>query len=129
MWRYHLRRNSFERIVVVFDMKDYGMAHMGARKIIKKTAGIVTGNYPELSHKLFVINAGWGIRAMFVLVSPFLPERSRKKIEVLGGAYTESIAAHVDGGRPNLPDFLGGDVTTHGVNVPEQVAAVMPTAD
>lgn len=66
-----------------------------------------TANFPELTDKIFVVNAPWAAVKGFNLVSPMLPPDTREKVQILGsGAFLPTLLEHCD--ISQLPSFLGG---------------------
>jgi len=76
-------------------------------RFLKFMAKIDQDNYPESMGKLFLVNVPLVFKVVWKLVSPWLHENTRKKIEVLRGSdYSKVLLQHVD--KENLPKFLGG---------------------
>jgi hypothetical protein len=57
----------------------------------------------------FVINAPFVFSACWSIVKGFLDERTRNKIQIMGGSYLKPLLEVVD--AANLPKFLGGECT------------------
>jgi hypothetical protein len=54
-----------------------------------------------------VFNGVWAIAKNFV------DEKTRKKINIIGGSYKKTLLENVD--AQNLPSFLGGECTCEGL--------------
>eukprot|EP00040_Diaphanoeca_grandis_P016928 m.87798 g.87798 ORF g.87798 m.87798 type:complete len:292 (+) comp26119_c0_seq2:142-1017(+) len=126
IWRHNLEKNSRGRNVLVLDLADLSMSSLRYVSLANALITMSTSYWPELTCKIYVINAGWSFQAIFAAVSPFLPERTKNKVSVLGSEYTQTLADLLVGGIDQLPDFLGGKNDTHGITAPVKVADVWP---
>jgi len=96
------------RGVRILDLEGLGMSHMSSDmlKYLQNIVGPVNKNFPEHLYKMFIINApvifsmGWGI------IKTFLPERSIKKISILGSDYRDALLEVID--EDQLPVQYGG---------------------
>lgn len=55
------------------------------------------------------MNAPWTFTAAWKLVSGWLDEKTRQKIQIVGGKTLKELSKYVD--EENIPDFLGGSCT------------------
>ncbi|XP_059645604.1 phosphatidylinositol/phosphatidylcholine transfer protein SFH11 isoform X2 [Cornus florida] len=95
----------------IFDVKDVGLSNFSkpARYLFMEIQKIDSNYYPETLHRLFIINAGSGFRALWKAIRAFLDQRTLTKIQVLGSNYRSNLVEVID--PSNLPSFLGGNCT------------------
>mmetsp|Transcript_37252 Transcript_37252/g.80700 ORF Transcript_37252/g.80700 Transcript_37252/m.80700 type:complete len:139 (-) Transcript_37252:43-459(-) len=63
--------------------------------------------YPETLWKMFLINAPWVFRSIWMVIQPLIHEKTRVKIKLMGGNYIEEMKEH--GVDPDqLPVSIGG---------------------
>jgi hypothetical protein len=77
--------------------------------LVKLAAQVGSDYYPEIMGNLFVCNAGFLFTGVWSVVKNFLDEKTRKKIQILGGSFQKTLLEYVE--KENLPDFLGGTST------------------
>lgn len=75
--------------------------------VIKQVSNAGVLRYPEISERVYVVNAGWAISALWGTIRPLLPTRTESKFRILSGG-AESIFGEINGGDAALPDFVGG---------------------
>tara|TARA_B110001450_G_C17176375_1_gene301509 strand:- start:6 stop:230 length:225 start_codon:yes stop_codon:yes gene_type:complete len=63
---------------------------------VKTASKISQDNYPEMMGKMFIINSGTTFTAVWSIVKGWIDEKTRNKIEVLGGSYMTKLEAFVD---------------------------------
>ena len=56
---------------------------------------------------LFIINAPFLFKGVWAIVKGFVDEKTRAKIEIIGGSYHKKLFAEVD--PKQVPNFLGGE--------------------
>ena len=121
----HLSKLSQERqeIVRCFclqDLNGLGLKHLASkpRYFIKLFISIMSDCYPEIMAKIRIINAPWAFSMAWTMVKPWLPERTIKKIKVLGSNYQDELLEEFD--PVQLPKAYGG---TLDVRLPALVPA------
>jgi len=55
---------------------------------------------------MFIINAPMLFSGVWAIVKPWLDEKTKAKIKILGSGYKKTLLEYID--EENLPDFLGG---------------------
>jgi hypothetical protein len=53
--------------------------------------------YPEISEKVFIINAGWIITTLWAAIKPFIPSRTEEKLTILGTNYHSVLSEELFG--------------------------------
>lgn len=77
------------------------------RSITRKTLVLLQENYPEIVHKVIMINVPFWYRASYVLISRFLSQRMKKKfVFARPSEVTKTLLKYVD--PENLPVEYGG---------------------
>lgn len=64
--------------------------------LIKKGTKIMQDNYPENLGKMMICNSPWAFTAVWAIVKNFVDERTREKINIIGGGYKEKLLELVD---------------------------------
>ncbi len=67
---------------------------------------ITQDNYPELMHRLYIVNSGIFFSGVWVVVKPMLDKVTQKKIEIISGSGKSTLLKDIS--EENLPEFLGG---------------------
>ena len=81
-------QKHISKAVIIFDMTGTSMSvNPGALRVFKAVVTMDTHYYPERLERLFLINANWMFRGIWAMVSPWLDDATRKKIEILGTDY------------------------------------------
>eukprot|EP00825_Cyclidium_porcatum_P046546 TRINITY_DN734_c0_g1_i11.p1 TRINITY_DN734_c0_g1~~TRINITY_DN734_c0_g1_i11.p1 ORF type:complete len:273 (+),score=84.39 TRINITY_DN734_c0_g1_i11:473-1291(+) len=73
---------------------------------IKLASSVAQDNYPEIMGKMFIVNAPLLFSGIWTIIKPWLDEKTRSKIEIIGSSYSKRLSEFVD--PQNLPQFLGG---------------------
>lgn len=55
---------------------------------------------------MFIINAPFLFSGVWMILKPFLDEKTTNKIKIIGSSYKKELLQYVD--PQNLPDFLDG---------------------
>lgn len=58
---------------------------------------------------MYIVNAPFIFTAIWAIVKGFIDEKTRKKINIMGGSYKKTLLKAVD--PENLPIWLGGECT------------------
>lgn len=116
----------------IIDLKDAGakLFSSSMREIIKLASKIGQDYYPEVLGNMFIINTPMVFHGIWGLIKPFIDEKTKKKIHILGSKYRKELSEFIS--DENLPDFLGGQVTSkdYGENfAAEQGPWVNPISD
>ena len=56
---------------------------------------------------MYIVNAPFLFTAIWTIVKGFIDEKTRKKINIIGGSYKKTLLAAVE--AENLPEWLGGE--------------------
>ena len=83
-----------------------------SREFIKIAISIGSDNYPEIMYKTYIVNAPFLFKGAWAIIKPFIDEKTRKKISIIGTSYTKDLFTYVD--PANVPKELGGECTCSG---------------
>jgi hypothetical protein len=78
--------------VIVIDIADCGMSFLSYVSILTKICSSGILQYPEISEKVFIINAGWLITTLWTAIKPFIPSRTEDKLTILGSNYHQVVS-------------------------------------
>lgn len=79
---------------------------------IKQASAMSNANYPERLGKMYVINAGFAVWAIWKIAKVFLDPVTASKIDVLGSNYKSTLLKHIP--AENLPAIYGGQCKCEG---------------
>ena len=79
------------------------------REFVKIASTLGQNYYPEIMWQMYVINTPILFKAAWVVIKPFLNEKSRNRIKLLGGKYQKELFKIVD--PDNVPTVVGGNCT------------------
>ena len=82
------------------------------RELVQMSSEIAQDYYPEILNKMFIVNTGWGFRAIWAVVKPFIDKKTTNKISILGTSFQEELFKAVP--PENVPCFLGGECECEG---------------
>ena len=103
------------RGIIIIDIAGYGFNMLGYIPIIKQLTSSGVLNYPEITEKVYMINAGWFITTVWNTIKPFLPTRTEAKFEILSAVDVSQLGIRVYGndkdGLTYFPSFLGGQAS------------------
>ena len=86
-------RGMGERLTTFFDFASYSSANSPPALLIKDTMTMLQAYYPERIGQSLVLDAPLWMQAVFKRVTPFLSEKTRKAIEILGGSTAATTLA------------------------------------
>ena len=92
------KTNRLERYYIVLDLEGLSMKHTGSwcRQTFKKVSSVLSSNYCESTYKITIINAPLIFRTIWSVIKPWLPERTVKKITIVGGDYLKRLNEDID---------------------------------
>jgi len=100
-----------EQTCYIIDLKGAGIkVFPKLRDIIKLASAIGQDYYPEILGTMFIINAPMMFSGIWSIIKHFIDEKTRKKILILDSKYQKELFQYA--AVENLPDFLGGRVTS-----------------
>lgn len=107
-----------EQTCYIIDLKGAGMKMFSSkmREIINLASKIGQDYYPEILGSMFIINAPMFFSGVWSVIKVFLDEKTVKKINILGSSYQKELDKYI--APENLPDFLGGKVTSQDYGEP-----------
>eukprot|EP00439_Symbiodinium_sp_Y106_P067399 s554_g11.t1 len=81
--------------------------HGSKSKIMRRLTSMMDEHYPGVMESVLLVNAPWAMHAILRILTPLLPQRVVKKLQVVPMAQTpEHLQQMID--ESNLPEFLGG---------------------
>jgi hypothetical protein len=97
-----------DTVVTILDVNGANWMKMRklASDVVLRINKIDSDNYPEILHKLFIINASSSFRILWNALKGFIDPRTTEKIQVLGDSYQSTLLEYIN--KSELPDFLGG---------------------
>lgn len=100
------------RIEQSFSLLDVDGFTMGklkekSRDFVKIAIGIGQDNYPEIMHKMYIVNAPLMFRGAWAIISPFIDEKTRAKISIKGSKFQKDLFKYID--PDQVPAVLGGN--------------------
>jgi hypothetical protein len=78
--------------IIVIDITDCGMSFLSFVSVLTKICSSGILRYPEISEKVFIINAGWLITTLWAAIKPFIPSRTEEKLTILGTNYLVTLS-------------------------------------
>jgi len=96
--------------VTILDLKGGSMSMMSKQvyDFIQLASKIGQDYYPEILGQMFIVNAPMLFTGVWAMIKPWIDEKTRNKIKIVGSKYEKELFAVID--PENLPDFLGGKV-------------------
>ena len=100
-----------EQSLTILDMEGIGLGILAGKtkEFVKIASDIGQNYYPEMLGTMFLINTSFFFSAVWAIVSGFIDEKTRKKVNVEKSGYAKKLLELVD--KENLPTFLGGTCT------------------
>jgi hypothetical protein len=96
------------KAIIIVDASGIGLSLIRNLSIIKTVASIGPPNYPEVTHKVLIVNAPRVASMAWAIISPLLPSHTREKVKVLGSSTSAKKAIFEMIDEDQLPKFLGG---------------------
>jgi len=106
-----LGKNCYQGVNIE-DLEGFGRSHMTSNciDIFKRINAINEANYPECLKVFFAINSPTLVSVAFKLIKGYLDPKTREKIFVLGGNYTDDLLKFID--KSELISAYGGTNTS-----------------
>jgi hypothetical protein len=103
----YVNQCNVEKVILISDLAhlSYTVETSGIR-IFKRTLQIDQSYYPEMLHKMFIINAPLSFRGVWAVVAPFVDPVTSRKIEILGARYHDRVRLEIP--LQELPSVYGG---------------------
>lgn len=98
------------RGVIIIDVSNCGLSMLGYISVIKQLSSAGVLRYPEITERVYVVNAGWVMSTLWSAIKPLLPTRTEAKFRILHDHGAASILSEIEGGVLSLPDFVGGSL-------------------
>lgn len=76
------------------------------RDKMKQNQKMVKKNYSHVQDRVFVINTGTGMKAIWNVIKIFAPKQMKKKITFLGSDYLKELRQEIEDDK--IPSKLGG---------------------
>ena len=104
-------KKPVEQSLTILDLEGIGITHLvgKTKELLEIALGIGQNYYPEMIGTMMLLNTSFAFNAVWTFVQPFIDEKTRKKINVLGTKYQSKLLEIVD--KENLPSILGGTCT------------------
>ncbi|CAL9762352.1 unnamed protein product [Musa acuminata subsp. burmannicoides] len=104
-------KRHVDTMTTVLDAQGVNWMSVGklARDVVLRIQKVDSDNYPEILHKLFIVNAGSGCRLLWNTIKGIIDPRTSAKIVVLGDTYQNTLLESIE--MSQLPAFLGGSCT------------------
>lgn len=93
--------------IIVVDAAGIGLSTVRNLGLVKYGARLGLLNFPEGTHRVLVVNAPRLVAAVWAIISPLLPEATRRKISIISHASTPATLLKYIAPE-QLPTFLGG---------------------
>ncbi len=72
-------------MIFVFNYKDYALRNTMPLGLVKQTLYVGLTHYPELIHRIYVLDAPLLFRALWVFIQPFLDASTKAKVQFVKG--------------------------------------------
>jgi hypothetical protein len=95
--------------IVLVDLNGMTMKHLSKKVygFLKIISGITQEYYPEILHKMFIVNAPKIFTIMWSIIKPWIDKRTKAKISIIGNDFLPQLLEYID--ADDLPSFLGGN--------------------
>ena len=95
------------KALMVIDASGLSISTLRHLSIIKEAASLGPPNYPEGTKRVLVVNAPRFIAALWAVISPLLPARTRQKVSIISARHSTAALDELIAPE-ELPLFLGG---------------------
>jgi hypothetical protein len=104
-----------EGMLSIVDISQVDMGKMfksiGMMNTFKSSSKQFQDNYPEMAHKVIIINTGMLFKGLWNIIKLFINKLTLKKIVILGSDYMPELLKHTT--KENLPTVIGGTCQHH----------------
>mmetsp|Transcript_18516 Transcript_18516/g.22547 ORF Transcript_18516/g.22547 Transcript_18516/m.22547 type:complete len:189 (-) Transcript_18516:147-713(-) len=128
-WRQLRQTGGKVRGTYIIDLHGLGFSVLRHMDFVKRVTGLMVPNYPEVTEKVVIVRGPYFMSAIWRLIQPLLPTRTRNKVKMFGKNYLEQLGELVEGGVDALPTFLGGQSDDHTVCPTLSVREALATVD
>ncbi|GMI16001.1 hypothetical protein TrVE_jg1400 [Triparma verrucosa] len=94
------------KALVVVDLSGLSTSHLRHIGIIKRIAQIGPPRYPETTCGVALIRGPWVLSGVYKIISPILPENTRRKIMIWGSDYLAKLREKLP--EEHIPTYIGG---------------------
>jgi len=94
-----------ENYVTITDLDGYGLRN-NDWSLMKVQSDEIQNNYPERLGVSYIINAPWYIASVWKIISRWLDDKTRRKINFLGKDFKSTLVELID--EESLPVQIGG---------------------
>lgn len=93
----------------VIDCKGFKMSMINkkTKNFLQIASKLGQHYYPQIMWQMYVINTPMLFKAVWAALKPFISEKAKKRIKILGGKYQKELFTIVD--PDNLPEEVGGN--------------------
>ena len=81
-WVVLLENDQTAKSIAVIDVKGTGLMDLAGTRLdyIKKTVAFANHHYPERSHVVYIVNAGWVFTSVWSIVRPWVHPNTQRKV-------------------------------------------------
>lgn len=107
-----LRSRRLVRAHVVIDALGFSASNFLYIDVLRRVVVLCQKYYPEVTATITVVRAPTAVTTLFGLLQPWLAERTRRKISIVGEDFARSLRERSDLDVARLPAFLGGNASS-----------------
>lgn len=92
----------------IIDLKGFNKKLLSKKvyEHIKISTTSLQNYYPEILGMSFIINSNLVFKACWTVIKPFLDDKTKNKIHLIGSDYKKTLLKHIS--EENIPNFFGG---------------------
>lgn len=93
----------------IIDLKDTSVMKLfsgDVKRFIQISSRITQDYYPEMMHRMYIVNAGMMFKAVWAMIKPWLDSVTQSKIVIISGDGKKELLQDIP--AQNLPVSLGG---------------------